>query len=153
MSDTPQKKKFVSRDFQRFIAVAYVLSEPELKVTKPFPGEKEGRPYCRFLASTGSPYGSSSDAIFAVLLENKAAELFCTAPRKGTKHLFDLQLRTWNKETPGAKYPERVTEFVGNFSFIDKVAPKSTDGQPATEPSTNPPPKVDKPQLDEDVPF
>lgn len=132
MSDTPEKKKYISRRFQRFIAIGYVMSEPELKFMRPREGEAEGQPFCTFMASTGSPYGESSDALFHVMLKGKNADLFCKEPRKGKEFLFDLQLKTYDVKKEGEKYPERRTLFVGSFSF---VGPKqNAAGETASQP-------------------
>jgi hypothetical protein len=135
MSETHDtgKKKFISRRFQRFICVGYVMNEPELRY---FEARKEGEDkvaYCRFMASTGSPYGESSDAVFGVQFKGKTAEYFCKEPRKGKEFLFDLQLRTWQAPPKeGEKYGERRTEFTGGFSY---VGPKVDDRGTVTEPA------------------
>lgn len=151
MSNEPKKKK--NYLFQRFICVARPMMEPELKTMNPREGETEPTPYCTFLASTGSAYGTSDDAIFSVMLKGKQAEAFCKEPRKGETFLFDLQLRTYNKTAqPGQKFGERMTSFVGSFSFLgnrreDKqgATPEVTEAQPEL--------KVEANKDKEDVPF
>lgn len=152
MSENTQEKRKKSYRFQRFICVGYVMSEPELKVMKPFKEGEDGLPYCTFMASTGSPYGENSDAVFSVMLKGKNAETFCKEPRKGKEYLFDLQLRTYNKDPlPGQKYGERVTSFVGSFNYC---GPKdtTTPARQETPPAKQPP--VDKKQeQEEEIPF
>lgn len=149
MSETQRKP--VNRNFQRFICVGHVLSEPELKFMRPREGEEQGTAHCMFMASTGSPYGDNSDAVFQVQFKGKQAEMFCKEPRKGHKFLFDLQLKTFNVEKEGQRYPDRRTMFVGGFSFIEPrqkeetVAQSAPQQEPASAPTTQ--------KLDEDVPF
>lgn len=147
-----EKKKYKSYLFQKFIAVGRVMSEPELKAMRPFKEGDPEVPYCTFMASTGSPFGTSDDAVFSVMLKGKQAELFCREPRKGETFLFDLQLKTYNKQAaPGQRFGERITSFVGSFSFLggkhDKPEqPTASTTTPATAP-------VDPNKKEEDIPF
>lgn len=151
MSENTEKKKYKSYRFQRFIAIGYVMNEPELKVMKPFRDGEDGLPYCNFMASTGSPFGSSDDAVFSVMLKGKNAEMFCSEPRKGKEYLFDLQLRTYNKEPkPGERYGERITSFVGNFNFCGPR--EKASGEQEAPPPPKPEAGVTEKKQD-DIPF
>jgi single-stranded DNA-binding protein len=151
MSDQPTKK-FTSYRFQKYIALVYVLKDPELKFMK---SRREGEPdipYCTFFGATGAAYGHSGDTTLNVRLRGKNAELFCKEPRKGSEVLVDGQINTYEWTPPGEAKPKQGWCIEGRFDF---VGPRTNSkGEVVSQPAPASPKTETKQQpLDGDVPF